>query len=247
MNCLEFRRHVGAEPSTTLPAVLAHCEECAACARYRDEMRSLDRLLGKAMRVDVAPASAREGSGPAEGAARYSLAEEGSDPSYAGRRAVPAPRRWLAMAASLVAGVLVAATLWLSYPETTLAAEVIGHVVSEPDAMKSSQPLAAQAITEVLQPSGVRLRPGIGTVTFAMRCVFEGRVVPHLVVRTDAGPVTVLLLAHRQVEHATRVEADGYSALVLPAPRGSIAIVGRDVAQIDAIARRVFEDVDWET
>jgi hypothetical protein len=182
MNCLEFRRHVGAEPSTTLPAVLAHCEECAACARYRDEMRSLDRLLGKAMRVDVAPASAREGSGPAEGAARYSLAEEGSDPSYAGRRAVPAPRRWLAMAASLVAGVLVAATLWLSYPETTLAAEVIGHVVSEPDAMKSSQPLAAQAITEVLQPSGVRLRPGIGTVTFAMRCVFEGRVVPHLVV-----------------------------------------------------------------
>jgi hypothetical protein len=237
MNCLEFRRQVGAEPSTTLPAVLAHCEDCAACARYRDEMRSLDSLLGKAMRVDVVPSSAREGSGPAAG----------SDPSYA-------PRRWLAMAASLVAGVLVAATLWLSYPEPTLsypeptlAAEVIGHVVSEPDAMKSSQPLDAQAITEVLQPSGVRLRPGIGTVTFAMRCVFEGRVVPHLVVQTEAGPVTVLLLAHRQVEHATRVEADGYSALVLPAPRGSIAIVGRDASRVDSIARRVFEDVDWET
>jgi hypothetical protein len=248
MNCLEFRRHVGAEPSATLPAVLAHCEECAACARYRDEMRSLDRLLGRAMRIDMAPGSRREevsGTRPTLTAGGEVVSRApGTSRAMRGTRS---PRRWLAMAASLVAGLLVAATLWLSYPETTLAAEVIGHVVSEPEAMKSSRPLAAQAITEVLQPSGVRLRPGIGAVTFAMRCVFEGRVVPHLVVQTEAGPVTVLLLAHRQVGHATRVEADGYSALVLPAPRGSIAIVGRDASQIDSIARRVFEDVDWET
>jgi hypothetical protein len=230
MNCLEFHRLVGAEPASTAPTVLAHRDECAACAGYQDEMRSMDRLLGKAMRIDVVPVSAR--------------AE--SDPARARRTAAP-PRRWLAMAASLVAGVLVAATLWLSYPGPTLAAEVIGHVVSESDALESGQPLAAQAIAEVLEPSGVRLRPGVGTVTFAMRCVFEGRVVPHLVVQTAEGPVTVLLLAHRQVEEATRIEANGYSALVLPAPRGSIAIVGRDESRIDAIARRIFDDLDWET
>ena len=37
--------------------------------------------------------------------------------------------------------------------------------------------------------------PGVGDVTFAARCVFDGHVVPHLVVRTPDGPVTVLMLA----------------------------------------------------
>jgi hypothetical protein len=269
MNCLEFRRQVGAEPSSTLPAVLAHREACAVCAGYQDEMRSLDRLLGRAMRVDVVPRSAWEVPGTLEtgvsgtreaalpttttldrvpdtssGREPGTTPVAGPDPSRA-RHATTPPRRWLAMAASVVAGVLVAATLWLSYPEPSLAAEVIGHVVSEPDAQQADQPLAAQAITAVLEPSHVRLRPGMGTVTFAMRCVFEGHVVPHLVVQTDEGPVTVLLLAHRQVQAATRIETDGYAAVVLPAPRGSIAIVGRNVSGIDAIAQRVFDSVDW--
>ena len=239
MNCLEFRRHVGAEPSSTVAAVAAHREECAACAGFQDEMQALDRVLGKAMRIDVvsgtravtAPAAAAVGRVPGPSRARPGTVR---------------PRRWLAMAASLVAGVLVATTLWLSYPGPTLAAEVIGHVASDPAALMAGQPLPEQAVTEVLQPSHVRLRADMGTVTFAMRCEFEGHVVPHLVVQTDRGPVTVLLLLHRSVGAATRIEEGGYSAVVLPAPRGSIAIVGRDVAGIDAIAQQVFDRVDWD-
>ena len=239
MNCLEFRRHVGAEPSSTLAAVAAHREECPACAGFQGEMQALDRLLAKAMRVGLvsgtraatAPAAAAVGRVPDTAHARHGAVR---------------PRRWLAMAASLVAGVLVATTLWLSYPGPTLAAEVIGHVASDPAALMAGQPLPEQAVTEVLQPSHVRLRPDMGTVTFAMRCEFEGHVVPHLVVQTDRGPVTVLLLLHRSVGAATRIEEGGYSAVVLPAPRGSIAIVGRDVAGIDAIAQQVFDSVDWD-
>jgi hypothetical protein len=239
MNCLEFRRHVGAEPSSTPAAVAAHREECPTCAGFQDEMQALDRLLGKAMRVDVVSGT-RAATAPAAAAV-----DRVPDTSHARHGAVR-PRRWLAMAASLVAGVLVATTLWLSYPGPTLAAEVIGHVVSDPGALDAGQPLPPQAVTEVLQPSHVRLHPDMGTVTFAMRCVFEGHVVPHLVVQTDRGPVTVLLLLHRSVGAATRIEEGGYSAVVLPAPRGSIAIVGRDVAGIDAIAQQVFDSIDWD-
>jgi hypothetical protein len=239
MNCLEFRRHVGAEPSSTPAAVAAHREECPTCAGFQDEMQALDRLLGKAMRVDVVSGT-RAATAPAAAAV-----DRVPDTSHARHGAVR-PRRWLAMAASLVAGVLVATTLWLSYPDPTLAAEVIGHVVSDPGALDAGQPLPPQAVTEVLQPSHVRLHPDMGTVTFAMRCVFEGHVVPHLVVQTDRGPVTVLLLLHRSVGAATRIEEGGYSAVVLPAPRGSIAIVGRDVAGIDAIAQQVFDSIDWD-
>ena len=250
MNCLEFRRHVGAEPSSTLAAVAAHREECPACAGFQGEMQALDRLLAKAMRVDLvsgtraatAPAAAAVGRVPDTSSSRVGRAP---DTAHA-RPGTVRPRRWLAMAASLVAGVLVATTLWLSYPGPTLAAEVIGHVASDPAALVAGQPLPEQAVTKVLQPSHVRLRPDMGTVTFAMRCEFEGHVVPHLVVQTDRGPVTVLLLLHRSVGAATRIEEAGYSAVVLPAPRGSIAIVGRDAAGIDAIAQQVFDSVDWD-
>jgi hypothetical protein len=237
VNCLEFRRHAGAEPFSADVAAAAHRHACPACARYQDEMQAMDRLLGKAMRIDTQRQRvAAEGSDPAAG----------SDPTHGGRRAPTLHRRWFALAASLVGGVLVAATLWFSYPSPTLAAEVIGHAMHEPDAWSADQPLGAGALAEVLEPNGVRLRPGAGSVTFAKRCLFEGRIVPHLVVQTAAGPVTVFLLGHRSVEAAMRVEEDGYSAVVLPAPRGSIAVVGRNGARIEAIAHQVFSAVEWE-
>jgi len=82
-------------------------------------------------------------------------------------------------------------------------------------------------------------------VTYARRCIFEWRVVPHLVVRTPQGPVTVLLLRHRSVSGPVRLAEQGYVGVVLPAPRGSIAIVGRDQKDLDGIAQQVFEAVDW--
>lgn len=229
MNCLEFRRYVGAEPSSTEATVAAHRDECPACARYQAEMQAMDRLLGKAMLVDLRPPR---------------VADEGPGP--AALRAPSSSRRWLAMAASLVAGVLVAATLWVSYPAPTLADEVIGHAAHEPMSWAAAQPLTPEAVADVLDRSGARLRPGAVTVTFAKRCLFEGHWVPHLVVQTEAGPVTVFLLGHRSVEAATRIEEEGYAAMVLPAPRGSIAVVGHNVSGIDAIARQVLEEVEWE-
>jgi len=215
VNCLEFRRQVGAEPFTADPAVAGHRAGCPACARHQDELQAMDRLLGKAMQVGWVPGT-------------------------------PAPRRWVAMAASLVAGVLVAATLWLSWPAPTLASEVIGHVMHEPGAWSAAGELPPAEVAEALDSSGARLRPGSGTVTFAKRCFFDRHWVPHLVVQTESGPVTVLLLGHRDVAAATHIDDQGFSAVVLPAPRGSIAVVGQNVAGLDAVARQILDAVEWD-
>ena len=58
-----------------------------------------------------------------------------------------------ALAASPVAGVLVAATLWISWPAPVLAAEVIGHALHEPAAWTMDRELAPEAVAEVLDPS----------------------------------------------------------------------------------------------
>lgn len=225
MNCLEFRRAVGAEPGLDGAEWAAHRATCPACARYQRELQDMDRLLGRAMRVQV------------------------------GRAAAPVPRpsrapgasRWWALAASLVAGVALAGMLWLSWPEPSLAAEVFDHAAHEPQAWTAAGAVAGSDVAEVLESSGTRLRPGAGAVTFARRCFFDRHWVPHLVVQTAAGPVTVFLLGHREVLGETRLEGGGYQAVVLPAPRGSIAVVGRGVPDLGAVARQVFASVEWRS
>lgn len=224
ISCLEFRRQAGAEPASGGPDFDAHRRECAACARHQDELRAMDALIARALAVD--PARIRK---PAAGAG-----------------GVPATRRrYLAIAASLVAGLSVGLVLLVSAPRASIAREVVDHIMHEPGTMNLLEPVAAGALAGVLDPEGTRLRAGIGDVTFAARCVHQGHVVPHLVVRTPEGAVTVLLLRHREIDEPVRISDSGLEGVVLPAPRGSIAIVGQGLKDPAGIAQKVFEAVDW--
>jgi hypothetical protein len=223
MNCLEFRRQVGAEPALSNAEVEAHRRDCAACARYQEELRSMDALIAKALAVDTV---------------RLALPKQQAS-ERRGRQ------RYFAIAASIVVGLAVGLTLLVSAPRVSLAREVIDHVAHEPGALAATGPVSAAALAETLDPEGTRLKPGIGDVTFAARCLHRGHVVPHLVVRVPEGPVTVLLLRHREVDEPERFEEGGFAGVVLPAPRGSIAVVGRGVKDLDGVARKIFEAVDW--
>jgi len=226
IDCLELRRRVGAEPFAADAGLEAHLAGCAACTRYRDEVRAMDGVIARALAVDVARLRKSAAGEAAEGAPR-------------GRR------RWFAIAASVAVGLAVGLTLLTLAPRASIAREVVDHVIHEPATLAGTVPLAPAALAGVLGPEGARIRPGIGEVTFAARCVHDGHVVPHLVVRMPEGVVTVLVLTHRDVGKPLRIEDRGLIGRVLPAPRGSIAIVGQDLADPDAVARKVFEAVDW--
>ena len=218
--CLEFRRRVGAEPFAEGAEIEAHRRECAGCAHHQDELRAMDAVIRRALEVDPLP---RRDAAPARA-----------------RRT-----RFFAIAASLVAGVAAALVVLVAAPRAAIAREVVAHVQHEPGAMDSGAPLRPAAVDEVLGPAGMRLGRGAGAVSFAARCVFDGRVVPHLVVQTPEGPVTVLVLSHRTISRPVRFDEQGYAGVVLAAPRGSIAVVGQGVRDLDAIARQVFNAVDF--
>lgn len=226
MNCLDFRRRVGAEPFAYGGEIAAHRHECGTCARHQDELQAMDDLIGRALAVEAARI----------GTAKQ--AEPPTEPAFA-------KRRLFAIAASLVVGLSVGLILLISVPRTSVAREVIDHILHEPDTMSATVPLAPGELAGVLDPDGTRLRPDVGDVTFAERCLFDGNVVPHLVVQTPEGPVTVLILRHRTIRTPVEIDEQGYRGLVLPAPRGSIAIVGQGIANADDVAKRVFDAVDW--
>jgi anti-sigma factor RsiW len=225
IGCLEFRRRVGAEPAVDDAEVAEHRASCPACAAYQEELRAMDGLIRRALDVELPAASLPRAVAADAGAPR---------------------RRFLAIAASLFVGVAVGALLLVAAPRASVAREVMGHVTREvAESMKSTQPLSAAAVAGVLGPDGLRLRPSAGEVTFAARCTFDGRIVPHLVVRTPEGPVTVLVLRHRSLAKPVHFDEQGYAGVALPAPRGAIAVVGRDVADLDGVAKKVFEAVDF--
>ena len=222
-DCLDFRRRVGAEPFTRDADLESHRGGCAPCARYQDELQAMDGVIRRALAVDPPAREAAPAAAPA-GAAR---------------------RRMFAIAASLVAGVAVGFVLLVSVPRASIAREVVGHVAHEPGATHGTAPVAPAALYEVLDAAGMRMRPGVGDVTFAARCVFDGHETPHLVVRMREGPVTVLVLRHREVSRPLRFSRQGYAGVVLPAPVGGIAVIGAGVADLEGVARKVYEAVEW--
>lgn len=220
--CLEFRRRAGAEPAAADPDLEAHRRGCSACARYQDELRAMDGVIRRALEVNLSPRERAAGATTPRRRTRY-----------------------FAIAASLAAGAAVALFALVAVPRAAIAREVVAHIGHEPDSLTTAQRLEPDALDEVLSPDGLRLRPGAADVTYAMRCPFDGHVVPHLVVQRPEGPVTVLVLAHRTVRMPIRFQEQGFEGVIRPAPRGAIAIVGGGVADLDAVAQQVIDAIDW--
>ena len=226
MNCLEFRRAAGADPGHLDDAARAHRDACPACAEHHRGLLAMDETIRGALRVPLpSPSDATTRPTPL--------------------RSVPAPRqRWYALAASLLAGVIVGGILWSGGPRTALAREVVAHVEHEPQSLTATHAEPA-AIERVLRAGGIRLRPEAGEVTYANSCAFRGQVVPHLVVRTAQGPVTVLVLRNEPITRPIRVREGGFQGSVLPAGPGSIAVIGEGPADLDEIKAQVLDAIEW--
>ncbi len=68
----------------------------------------------------------------------------------------------------------------------------------------------------------------------------------HLVVQSDGGPLTVLLIPEQTVEGIVPLELaeQGLDGSILPAGRGSIAVLGEDDVVDAQTARQVADTVN---
>lgn len=227
MDCLQFRRIAGADPGHLDEAARAHAEACPRCAAHLGELRALDARILAALEVPVPGATGLPGgsSAPIVGVDR---------------------RRWLALAASLVAGVLVGTLLWVAGPQNSLARDLVEHLGHEPEALVvTGRPEDAEVLDAVLERGGIRLRPGIGTVSYANSCEFRGHDVPHLVVQTDDGPVTVMVLRHERPARPVRFREGGHTGRIVPVGPGSVAVIGEAGVELGEITSAVTAAVQW--
>jgi hypothetical protein len=234
--CAQYRRILLADPHASSAELDAHLASCPDCPGYRERLLEFEGRLGQALRVDPAHA-------PRRSAVHGRL-----------RRAAPArrvPTRWLAMAASILVALIVAGTLWVAAPHPSLAADVVAHMAGEPQAWaRTDVPVPPADLAPVLAEAHVALKPDAGMVSYAQSCLFRGHHVPHLVVQTDMGPVTVMVLVHESVAKSQPFDEEGYRGVIVPVPgHGSLAVLARgsdaDLAAVEKVAARVRGAISW--
>ena len=98
--------------------------------------------------------------------------------------------------------------------------------------------------------SNMRLRAGAGLVSYANSCAFRGHQVPHLVVQTNAGAVTVMVLTHESVHRAVHFDEQGYRGMIIPVPgNGSLAVLEQgtrgDAEMLKKVAAGVLAAIEW--
>ena len=244
----EARELIGAVPGETSPELLEHLKSCPECQAYRDEMLAFDAKLRRALELDWQ--KIQRGAAPAMPMPKPPAA---AAPSTDSNRATVTPLkakdrepvakharpRTFALAASVAAAVLIGGVLWLSHPPESLAAEIITHVEGEPNSWQKTEPLSAEKLEALLHKTGVNLGPGMLPVVYASSCWFRGHYVPHVVVTTQDGPVTVLILQHEKVNAPQQFNEDGFSGLLVPATNGSVAVLSRTPMNLDKPAAAV--------
>lgn len=229
MNCLEFRNIVGAEPGNRDKAVLAHRLACTACNEHAQRLLAADQRLREAMQVDV----------PDRLAARVMLRK-----AFANRRRGP----WLAAAATVLLGIGVASVFVKQQSDIPLDAEVIEHIHHEPHLLLETDTTVDDArLQKVLFQGGAGLSGEIGELSFAKLCPFRGRLVAHLVMRGENGPITLLLLPNVQVSGPMPVNEEGFEGVILPLESGSVAVVGVTGEPLESVEYRVKQRVYWGT
>ena len=220
MICEDVQLLIGADPDAAGRELEEHVRGCAGCHGFREEMRRLN--------VDI----------------RRALADPPDISIPRPRRPAPAWREY-ALAASVVVAVAAALAVWLLRPTDTLAREVVAHVKGEPASWLSAHNVSAWSIDRALESSGVGLDLASDKVVYAQSCWFRGHYVPHLVVETTHGPVTVLILRHEQVKARDDFREGGMSGVIVPAGDGSIAVLARGRGQVDDVAAELRQDVHW--
>ncbi|HEV2111803.1 MAG TPA: DUF3379 family protein [Gammaproteobacteria bacterium] len=234
VTCLDVRRQAGAEPRRLEPGVAEHLKGCAACAAFVRDTQALDARLERALNVPV----------PEGLEARIVL-----DASLKHRPRLMRP--WLAAAASALLTLALATAAYMhQHPAgDDLAGAVVAHIRNpeEADALAPDRTLIHDAsyVQGVFQGAGVRLTGGMDDLTYAHVCLFRGQRVVHLVAQGEHGPVTILLLPRIHVDKDMPVDEEGFHGVIVPAGKGSIAIVTNNNTPVEPMEQEMVAKVQW--
>ena len=234
----EARLLIGGDPQTVPPELAEHLAGCPECAQFQREMTALDANIRRAL--ELAPPGAAPAPSPAAVVSGV-YAETVIRASAARKRARP----WSGWALAASVGLVSVLGVWVLRPSDSLAHDVVKHVQYESNSWTSDEHVTPADVTDTLAQAGVAIDTGSDKVMYAHSCMFHGHVVPHLVVSTPRGRVTVMVLRYENVTRRISFHEDGMTGVIIPAPHGSMAVLMQGDENIEAVAQQMQQSVRW--
>ncbi len=230
MDCLEFRRRLGADPHAHDAEQLAHRAQCVGCAAAWDRSQQAESDLFAALQIPV----------PAGLAERVLLTQATGERRQYGRRRTIA----LAMAASLVAAIG-GSLLWREFDARTLPALAVAHMPEEIHSLDLTQPITAQAIEAGFAARGQSLQGPLPTdVTYVHDCPVGPYLTVHLVSRVGDTSVAVLYVPGKQGGTGRDFHRGDWRGRVVQLQHGQLVMLTdqRGKQPFDAVASTVAQD-----
>lgn len=226
MECLEFRRWLGAEPLSQNPDFLAHLEICPPCAAAWRRAQAFEKKLR---------ASFFNTPEPSRLADRILLKQ-----ATLVRRAHR--HRWqkgLALAASLILivglGTPLALNLLARYGLPMLSAE---HIPGEAMSLSMTQPVPNDMIRMGFANRDVQLAgPPPSGVTYVQDCLLGPFKAVHLVMRREGIPITVFFIPNREGQSRPDFIESGLYGMEMPLQHGTLLLLSAKAALLPDVAK----------
>jgi len=206
MNCLTFRRLKLAAPQSASAARLQHEQTCGVCAAFARQIDAFERDLH-----DVASVPVPDG-----------LAEQiilGIQKSRWRNRS------YLAMAAGILLAVVASFAFYLAPDRNEVAETFAAHVASEPEVLRERGSIEPAKLVAALSRYGGSLEEPVGEVRHLGLCPILGVMAYHIVVQTEYGPATLILLPQTRASTARPLVREGFAVVVVPLQGGSLGIL----------------------
>ena len=257
MNEIEFRKRVLADPGNPDQEILGAARQNPVLQDFLEQAQQLDLNLSAI--VDGFPV-------PNDLQARL-LAIPAQDDSAAADSnvvALPARRkpRWQAMAIAACLLLAVGITMTLnndaspSSADLAMGNQALAHLYHE------SPQLAAMSIGEmdrsfgfdeinsVMMQAGSELTnvslPNELPVRYANPClIVPGFQSAHLILQSDSGPLSVMVINNSPVEQEFRVNDERFSGLVIPMEKGNLILISERPEALDSYRGTLTASVGW--
>lgn len=240
MNCEEYKQAITTDP--TFDGGAGHVSACADCQAYRAEMQALNIGIAGALQIDVPKLSMPE----------LPEIEPSVDSdkvvSLASWRKFSRPTGFALAATVLLAAVIGIRMSGVGGSYGSLEEQILAHVDREPGAFReTSAPVSERRLARTVPANIAHLNHDAGVITYAQSCRINGNTVPHLVIRGERGPITILLMPEESVGETRIIDGLNVRGVILPVGGGSIAIIGEREEQLERVKQFMLESVNWST
>ena len=226
MNCLEFRRHLGSDPASSLAAFIAHRDSCPHCSAAGGRADAFEARLLRAINVPA----------PVNLADRILLAQttENRQVSRSRRRMRGFGALIVAAAASIVIALIALPGRQQSVPElSNLVVEHLHH--HEVGTGDTGSQVTNQSVIDAFAARGVTLSAVPAGVNYVHLCPAGPYHTVHMVMPEQSGAVSVFYVADPPSRERVDFDKDGMRGREVPLGNGALVMLASQDRDFDAI------------